>query len=595
MTYTWDYGLNIDTDTPPAGIYRGGSSTTSGDTPNDYYFCAQPLNGLREGLQINVTRFQFRLNLFDNVTDQNIYFYDVSGNNWVSQATGALSQAGWLSSNTQTKEGDFSGSPIPVTIGAGTWCGLVCTRTNEANNARPGSLCSGQLTAYTAQNFTRGMIWHDADPTNFTAGTDATLYTPGDRRVWLHDLQFTTEQVLVCDIASPDDNDAYLIPALVSGRDHYSIKIEDVVVTAGNSLTINLLDTTTGSDTPIASETAVVDMGATDQMTFDGANVTGITAGDTYDLIITIRLSDGAIKFAWINKSTGEGPISSTDYTTIDHKSAVSGTTRNLWATNTQGPPRMIEFAGTATIGRLQVAAFPIVAHMDSQGLDDGPPLAPINNRLIDALDAEFGAAGKMMWWYAGPGAGGKAATNSLNAACTLVAFDPGEANVGVYDICEVRGRHVFEPGINDFSSGSTSTLVPTMQVVAGVCLTHDSELVITDIPPSAGATITETRSDYIKNHSDNVLAMDGYNAAIFGVHICWPKFRAGKVAGVWQPKNIGVWFDGTDKLHVTAAGATEWARTLATTITNGGVVYAPVGGLAVAKQPGMGMGMGLD
>lgn len=573
MTYTWDYG--IDLDNVAAGNYRG-SFVTGGDPgdPSDWSWFPTPMDGLREGLDIEVTRYRFNLRLFSTTGDVNFCVYDVSGNDWTLQGQkgGPADKTGWSESNTQVKSIDMSSNPLAYTIGSETWFGTRCARSGAASTS-PGGVILDALTSVPGMTQTRTMIHSsNSDPDTFTAGTDATIATPGDHRLFKQEIRFTTDQVMVTDIVTPDDNAAYLIPALVSGHAYYSIKIEDVVVTAGNSLTINLLDTTSGSALPAASETAVVDMGATDQMTFDGANVTGITAGDTYDLIITIRLSDGAIKFAWINKDTGEGPIGSgTDFTTVDHKSAVSGTTRDLWASNSNGPPRLIQFVGTATIGRLQVAAFPIVAHMDSQGLDNGP-LEPITGRLLPALDDYFEAQDNpQMWWYNGPGSGGRQSANTAFAAGTITHLDTGDSNVGVYDVSEIHGRHIIGTAINDFAN-STSSLLANMQAIAGEFDTNGDTVVFMDIPPASSAAISAAESGNIRDYSADVLSMVDYNDAVFGVEVSWSKFNGGQDSGgIYEPKNIGTWFNA-DELHYLAAGAAIKADSVGAAILYGGL-----------------------
>lgn len=159
------------------------------------------------------------------------------------------------------------------------------------------------------------------------------------------------------------------VPKRVDGS--YWIKWEDAVVEDGQAFTC-ALDIEDGG-VQVTRNTLVLDFGATDQITFGGANVAlnAVTpeAGDTFDLAARYTPTANTSDLFWQNKSTPQG-VSNLDVITASHAVKNAGT-RGAEYTVTN-PPDMLDMSGTATVAKIQIGWEPVVIFGDSQAID-GP------------------------------------------------------------------------------------------------------------------------------------------------------------------------------------------------------------------------------
>ena len=160
-----------------------------------------------------------------------------------------------------------------------------------------------------------------------------------------------------------------LIPRRTDGA--YCIKFKDAVVADGEALTV-AMDYDSFSDDGVRT-TLVLDMGATDQVTFGSADVAlagaGAEAGDTFDLLAEFRGATGKADLFWQNKTTGQGPLGDGDFATFSHRVKDSGT-RGLDYTITG--PQYLKITGTAAVAAIEVGWQPVVIFGDSQSHKTG-------------------------------------------------------------------------------------------------------------------------------------------------------------------------------------------------------------------------------
>jgi hypothetical protein len=110
--------------------------------------------------------------------------------------------------------------------------------------------------------------------------------------------------------------DTVIIPSRVDGD--YWIKAF-VAVADGNSLTAVLNNENDGSASAVT--TLVVDMAATNQMTFGGASIAlaATEPGDDFELGVNLRPTTSKIDLFYQNLTTGQGDLGAVDRVTISH------------------------------------------------------------------------------------------------------------------------------------------------------------------------------------------------------------------------------------------------------------------------------------
>lgn len=150
----------------------------------------------------------------------------------------------------------------------------------------------------------------------------------------------------------------------------YWIKFEDVVVADGEAFTC-ALDIEDGG-AQVTQTTLILDMGATDQVTFGGANVAlnAVTpeAGDTFDMGVHCQPTTAKADLFVQNKSVAQGAVGNLDFVTFSHAVA-NASTRGTEYTSISSPT-MLDMSGTAAVAKIQVGWEPVVIFGDSQAIN---------------------------------------------------------------------------------------------------------------------------------------------------------------------------------------------------------------------------------
>lgn len=227
-----------------------------------------------------------------------------------------------------------------------------------------------------------------------------------------------------------------LIPAriAVTGND-YCIKFKNAVVADGQALTVALDYDLLADDS--ARTTLVLDMGATDQITFGGQNVAlaaaGAEAGDTFDLLVEVRGS-GKMDLFYQNKTTGQGALGDADFTTISH-ACKQGSARA--ASYTVAYPQYLKMTGTATVESVEVGWQPILLFGDSQShrTGEGGLTTSATERLGKYLPDAFEYP--RIYWPAYISGNRLTAANAANTqSAGYLRYKSASAGVG--DLCEM-------------------------------------------------------------------------------------------------------------------------------------------------------------
>lgn len=242
-----------------------------------------------------------------------------------------------------------------------------------------------------------GALWNNSGlvsgavgspPTSFsttTADSAATQYQ-------LVKLTFTTTTNCVANLATfyTGSTKAIAVPYRTLGITWFSF--EGVVVADGNNVDIEFARNNEAAGGTLTTVSYMsVDMGATDRMRFGPiaaalVNVNlagaGAEAGDTFDIAVYVRppvsgLTDSRSNMFWHNRTTGQGPTSSSDWLDISH-AAKSTTTRYAAEPSNSGytgythdgaalrPVEFLRVAGTGTITRCKVGYRMIVGGIAS-------------------------------------------------------------------------------------------------------------------------------------------------------------------------------------------------------------------------------------
>ena len=181
----------------------------------------------------------------------------------------------------------------------------------------------------------------------------------------------------------------FLIPVCID--DPYYLLAHESVVAGGNTLSIEISDCEAAGYEQSIKNTFVQDMGAADQMTFDGTNVAlnGVAeAGNKFDLAILLDEVADKTNLFYTNTNNGQGAVGiaapdARDIMTIAHGAADSGWgTEYAWADSAH----YIKLVGTGTIVSIDVCRQPVIVMGDSQAASAGAVL----NLLGEALVGKF-------------------------------------------------------------------------------------------------------------------------------------------------------------------------------------------------------------
>ena len=270
----------------------------------------------------------------------------------------------------------------------------------------------------------------------FFTSADSTTLAVGDRTLdaQLHilgEITFTTANRILYRDAGYTVAAKRMIPRCTTAN--YWIKINNAIVVDGEAWTCQL-DRRSGGDESTLT-TLVLDMGATDQVTFGAANVAlagaGAEAGDTFDIGIAVRPVSGKMDCFFLNKSDPQGAASRP--MTRSHACA-NGAARAAEYTITE--PYFLDMSGTAATGAIEVGREMLVMVGDSQSFTG----ACVAQRLAAYLPAAF-IHDRILW------AGGNSGQALASMASLYKAATAGEG-----DLCEMTSAVlvVAGAGIND-------------------------------------------------------------------------------------------------------------------------------------------------
>jgi hypothetical protein len=196
-----------------------------------------------------------------------------------------------------------------------------------------------------------------------------------------------------------------------------------------------------------ARTTMVLDLGATDQVTFGGANVAlaaaAAEAGDAMYLGVNVRPVTGKMDLFYQNRTTGQGAEGAADFTTISH-ACKNGAARD--AEYTVAAPSFLNMSGTATVTKLEVGWGMAVMFGDSQ-------CSSASSRLATHLPTSFEHP-RQVWhaWISG-----NQLMDTVNATHTAGYLRWKHGTPGLGDLCEMTGTLFVWGGfgVNDVSNDS--------------------------------------------------------------------------------------------------------------------------------------------
>lgn len=267
----------------------------------------------------------------------------------------------------------------------------------------------------------------------------------------------------------------------------YWIFIEGATVDAMHTLTFDFKSMQTSVDSGnncklVTSRTLVLDMGATDQITWCGASVAldGSEAGDVFDFWIWVDPANKLTKLFFTNKTTGQSGVDI--YPTSRCHPVAVASARN--ATNTTYPAAddtgiqhwtsvviTASAASTATVGSVTVARKPWFLMGASWTSPVAAPwmLTAIGTELNDSAQSGFTYQPHMV----STSRGGDRLMYNGNSACSwwkryglATAYDEyvngvtGSAStIGLHDLCEIRDAVflIVGYGINDMWDTDTA------------------------------------------------------------------------------------------------------------------------------------------
>jgi hypothetical protein len=226
-----------------------------------------------------------------------------------------------------------------------------------------------------------------------------------------------------------------ILPARMDGD--YWLKIS-VIVDSPNALTCVLNDESAGS--AAARDTLILDMGATDRITFGGQVIglaaDGAEASDVFDIGINVRPTTKKIDCFYQNLTTGQGPVgAAADFATFSHAVRKTGTRGTEYSIT--GNPQWLTLSGTANTYLIEDGWEPVVLLGDSQ-----------TTTFNTALPAAF--TYPRILWKAGIGGGSLVVDTAGQSTAGYLRYKSTTPGNG--DLCEMTGMvFVFcGYGVND-------------------------------------------------------------------------------------------------------------------------------------------------
>jgi hypothetical protein len=325
-------------------------------------------------------------------------------------------------------------------------------------------------------------------------------------------LNFKTAVRKICVLpAYADDAVDYLIPRRFEDSVYYWIKFTEAVVIAGEALTAVIGRENNGAESTLG--TLVLDMGATDQVTFGAANVAlaADEAGDTFHLAIQCvnKTSTGdTADLFYTNITTPQGPekAGGFDFATFCHGTKNGGTRATPYSTS-PATPNQIYLSGTATVASIEIGWEPVIVFGDSQAKYDAAT-GSLGAAIPDAFEYP------RIYWPAGVGGGRISATVVANHTSGVQRYKNDTPGLG--DICDMRGVLFCWAGfgVNDSAiitasspADEISRINVAMQVAGSIqtiftdIVTNGNKLLVISLPPySHAVNATERKAQYIKN-----------------------------------------------------------------------------------------------
>ena len=268
-----------------------------------------------------------------------------------------------------------------------------------------------------------------------------------DDEVLMGELVLTTSNRIIYEGAYSSAN-IVTIPR-IDTEDHW-VKFEDALVADGQAFTC-LLQNENGSGVMNTLETMVLDMGGTDQVTFNGNSIAlagaGAEAGATFDLGVNIRPATDKVDLFWIDREVGQGGQGAIDIATICH-SVKNGAARGSdYAMATR--PMYLNMSGTAAVTTIQVGWEPLIIFGDSQA---GTTTSSINVPIRLGVELPTAFSHDRMWWLAA--ITGNRMTATIGASSTAGYLRYEHTTPGLGDIAEMTGAVLClcSHGVNDIS-----------------------------------------------------------------------------------------------------------------------------------------------
>lgn len=308
----------------------------------------------------------------------------------------------------------------------------------------------------------------------------------------------------------------YLIPRRTADAVYYWVKFTEAVVADGQALTSVFGRENNGAESTLA--TMVLDMGATDQVTFGGANVAlaADEAGDTFHLATQWynRTSTGDTSdLFYTNITTAQGPekAGGFDFATFCHGTKNAGTRATPYAVT--APPNQIYLSGTAAVASIEIGWEPIILFGDSQASYQAST-GPLAVAMPNAFEYP------RIYWPSGVPGGRISATVTNNHTSGIQRYKNDTPGLG--DICDMRGTLFCWCGfgVNDSAiitasspADEISRINVAMQVAGAIqtiltdVATNGHKMLIIGLPPySHPVNATARKAQYIKNQFNPML-----------------------------------------------------------------------------------------
>ena len=468
---------------------------------------ADPLNLAPGAYTLSAIRARLSRTETADCTEAYFVIWSVSGGNWTEVVTVDVSAGVQNSFASYTLSAALSGT-LTVTAGQTLYYGVMLHANNghTANQPIIGRTAGGPATSY------RWSVAGAARPTALTTAGAAL----SDQYSAITNLDLTcTHHILYSGAYSGATS--IMIPRITTDIPWYIIA-RGAVVADGQALTVKFGNCTAASPSYGAeyTETSVLDMGDTDQMTAAATNVAlagaGAEAGDTFDLAWCIKTNGTKFDLLYQNRTTGQGPGgAATDYATISHyvKNAAARPATPGTDGYTAAPPRFLELSGTATVTRITIGWEPLLILGDSQAT------ATSSSRIGYHLLAE-GTDERDYWvgYISGD------AILSDGGGVTSLPTRFRAATPGQGDLCEMPGVVVVFAGmgINDLSQSTnyavgrqlvTQCAWKVSEIMYYAALAGNRALII-GLPPfsSGGGSATEY----------DALSVQMWNGALHGI-----------------------------------------------------------------------------